>query len=250
MDITWFGHSNFRIAFSDAVVLIDPFFSGNSLFAGNLEAAIDGVTHVLVTHGHADHVGDTIPIADKTNALVIAGYELGNWLAANGVKRTDLLNVGGTIDAGGFQVTATRAYHSSAELAVTMLALAGRTTSQLSDLGVSISFGNPNGFVIRSKGQPTVYHMGDTDVFSDMSLINELYKPDVVIVPVGDRFTMGAEGAALAVCRYLKPRIAIPCHYGGFPILEQTPARFVEAVARQDPRIKVIVPKVGDVVHA
>jgi len=99
---------------------------------------------------------------------------------------------------------------------------------------------------VRAKGEPTVYHMGDTDIFSDMSLIAEIYRPEVVMVPIGDRFTMDGEIAALALHRFVKPRIAIPCHYGTFPILDQTADKFVEALSRGGDHIKIVVPKVGE----
>jgi L-ascorbate metabolism protein UlaG (beta-lactamase superfamily) len=245
MKITWFGHSNFRLDFADKVVLIDPFFTGNPSFTGDRDAAIKGATHILVTHGHADHIGDTVAIAEKTGSMVITNYELASWLAAGGVKRYDPMNTGGTIDAGGFSVSLTRAYHSAAESAKGLRALKGEDVSKLPDDGVSIPLGHPNGIVVQAKGEPTVYHMGDTDVFSDMTLIAELYRPEIVMVPIGDRFTMGAKGAAIALHRFVQPRIAIPCHYGTFPILDQSPDRFIEIMASHGAHIQVKVPRVG-----
>ncbi|MBV9739155.1 MAG: metal-dependent hydrolase [Hyphomicrobiales bacterium] len=245
MKITWFGHSNFRLDFAEKAVLIDPFFTGNPSFKGDRDAAIKGATHILVTHGHADHIGDTVAIARATGATVITNYELANWLGASGVAKCEPMNTGGTIDAGGFSVTLTRAYHSAAESVKGLRALAGEDVSKLPDDGLSIPLGHPNGIVVQAKGEPTIYHMGDTDVFSDMALIAELYRPEIVMVPIGDRFTMGAKAAALALHRFVHPRIAIPCHYGTFPILDQSADRFLEMMATHGPGIEVKVPRIG-----
>ncbi|MBV9753612.1 MAG: metal-dependent hydrolase [Hyphomicrobiales bacterium] len=245
MKITWFGHSNFRLDFGGKVVLIDPFFTGNPMFKGDRDSATKGATHILVTHGHADHIGDTVAIADKTDAMVITNYELANWLAAGGVKKYDPMNTGGTIDAGGFSVTLTRAYHSAAESAKGLRALGGEDVSKLPDDGISIPLGHPNGIVVQTKGEPTVYHMGDTDIFSDMALIAELYRPEIAMVPIGDRFTMGARSAALSLHRFVHPRLAIPCHYGTFPILDQSADRFIEIMASHGDHIEVKVPQIG-----
>jgi L-ascorbate metabolism protein UlaG (beta-lactamase superfamily) len=156
MQITWFGHSAFRLELANAVVLIDPFFTGNPSFAGDPEAASAGATHVLVTHGHGDHVGDTLAIAKRTGAKVVTNYDLCMWLASQGLERFDPMNTGGTIDAGGFKVTLVRADHSAG----------------MGEAGVAVPLGQPNGIIVRAAGEKTVYHMGDTAIFGDMALIN------------------------------------------------------------------------------
>jgi L-ascorbate metabolism protein UlaG (beta-lactamase superfamily) len=227
MRITWFGHSAFRLDFGKSVVLIDPFLTGNPAFTSDKAAATKGVTHIVLTHGHADHVGDTLDIAAATGAPVIASYDLCMWLAGKGLKKFDPMNMGGMTDQGDFTVTLVRADHSSGDM----------------QDGMPIYLGNPCGAIIKAMGEPTVYHLGDTDVFSDMGLIAELHQPKIAMVPIGDRFTMGAETAAFAVKRFFQLDAVIPCHYGSFPIIAQNADAFVAAMKGHTTR--VIVPEKG-----
>ena len=224
MKITWFGHSTFRLDFAGKVVLIDPFFTGNPAFDGDRERAAEGATHILITHGHGDHIGDAVEIAAATGAKVVTNYDLCMYLASKGLQSFDPMNTGGTTDQDGFTVTLVRADHSAG----------------LVETGVAFPLGSANGVVVKAPGEPTVYHMGDTDIFGDMGLIAEVHRPDVAMVPIGDRFTMGPETAALAVRRFLPIRAVIPCHYGSFPIIEPTADRFVAAMDGHS--TQVIVP--------
>ena len=231
MKITWFGHSAFRLEFGSSVVMIDPFLTGNPVFKGDAAAASAGATHVLITHGHADHVGDALEIAQRTGAKVVANYEICMWLARKGLKAMDPMNTGGTTDQGEFTATLTIAFHSSAVM---------------DENGVTQDLGLPGGFVVTPKAasEPTVYHMGDTEIFSDMALIGELHQPSVAIVPVGDRFTMDGKRGALAVKRFLPSvKTAIPCHWGTFGLLVPTPEAFVAAM--QGASAQVLVPEKG-----
>ena len=224
MRITWFGHSAFRLDFADKVVLIDPFFGGNPAFDGDRAKASAGATHILITHGHGDHIGDAVELSQATGAKVVTNYDLCMYLASKGLQKFDPMNTGGTTDQGGFTVTLVRADHSAG----------------LVEAGVGFPLGNANGVVVKAQGEPTVYHMGDTDVFGDMALIAELHRPDVIMVPIGDRFTMGPETAAFAVKRFFAPKAVIPCHYGSFPIIEPNADRFVAAMDGSG--VQVIVP--------
>jgi L-ascorbate metabolism protein UlaG (beta-lactamase superfamily) len=223
MKITWFGHSAFRLDFGSHAILIDPFLTGNPAFAGDPEDAAEGVSHILLTHGHSDHVGDTVAIAKKTGAKVVANFEICMWLAGLGVKNIDPMNLGGTTEQDGFSVSLVRADHSSSDQ--------------------NIPLGNPGGIIVKAPGQPVVYHMGDTDIFGDMALFHELYQPEIAMVPIGDRFTMSPRTAALAVRRFFKLKAVLPCHYGSFPIIEPNADAFVEAMRGHATR--VIVPQKG-----
>lgn len=212
MKLTWFGHSAFRADIADAAILFDPFLSGNPTFKGDVDSVSKGVTHILLTHGHGDHVGDTVAIAKKTGAQVIANYELCLWLGQQGVENVAPLNHGGGADFGPFHATLTQAIHSSIEFAD----------------GQWIPLGEPAGIVLRpADGSRALYHMGDTEIFSDMGLIAELHDPKVVLVPIGDRFTMGPRSAAMAIRRFF-PHVdyIVPCHYGTFPPLTGTVEAF------------------------
>lgn len=229
MKLTWLGHSAFRIETAQAKILIDPFFTGNPGFAGqDAKDAANGITHILLTHGHGDHVGDTIQLARETGATVLANADLATWLGSKGVAKLEMGNTGGTIGFEGFSATFTQALHSSA---------------QMTEDGVSHSLGSANGLMLHFEDGPTVFHMGDTDAFLDMALINELHEPDIGLVPIGDRFTMGGAVAALACQRFFKFRHAIPCHYGSFPIIDQTPEKFVAGMEGAETRVDIA--KVG-----
>lgn len=228
MKITWYGHSCFKLDFGKSVMLVDPFLTGNETFEKSglrVDQAIEGVTNIVLSHGHDDHVGDTIAIAQRTGVTVVAPYELANWLNGQGVEHVDPANPGGAVSHNGVKVTFVQAHHSS---------------STMKD-GVPIYLGAPCGLIFQSLGNPVIYHMGDTAIFADMDLIGELYQPEVGIVPIGDRFTMGAKTAALACKWYFKFKTIIPCHWGTFPIIDQTPDAFIAEMKGSN----VVVPHVG-----
>lgn len=224
MKLIWLGHSAFRLETGSSVVLIDPFLSGNEKFTGSFDEAVAGCTHVVLTHGHDDHVGDTVEICKKTGAKVVAVFELAMYLNGQGVANIDPTNPGGTVAQGDFDVSFVKAFHSS---------------STIID-GKPIYLGNPCGVVIRT-GDATIYHMGDTEIFADMALVNELFEPTIGLVPIGDRFTMGARTAALACKRYFNFKTIVPIHYGTFPIIDPDPSKFLAEMAGHN----VVVPDIG-----
>ncbi|MCI0598323.1 MAG: metal-dependent hydrolase [Beijerinckiaceae bacterium] len=231
MKLIWFGHSGFRIELPGAVILLDPFLSGNPKFTGDTKKAAEGATHIVLTHGHDDHIGDAVKIAKAAGAQIISNFEVCMYLNAQGAENINPGNTGGTIDCGAFSASFTQALHSSSTIVT----------------GQSIYLGNPNGIVIKPRDAPAVYHMGDTDIFSDMALIAEIHSPKIGLVPVGDRFTMSGKTAALAVKRYFNFDTAIPCHYGTFDLLAPDASQFVAEM--QGHATKVAVPRIGEVLE-
>jgi L-ascorbate metabolism protein UlaG (beta-lactamase superfamily) len=169
MKLTWFGHAAVRAENGSHVILIDPFLSGNPKSKGTVDEAAHGATHVVLTHGHDDHVGDAAEICKRTGATLVAVYELAMFLAGQGVDKIQPGNPGGGIDlGGGVRVSFVKAFHSSSTEAD----------------GKAVYLGNPCGVAVEGLGK-TVYHMGDTDIFGDMALIEEFYAPKVGFVPIG-----------------------------------------------------------------
>ena len=218
MKIQWLGHSAFKIIGENASVLIDPFLTGNPKFTGTVADAAAGVSHVLLTHAHNDHVGDTLGILDQTGATLVTMVELAGYIgtALHGAKSIGL-NYGGThYSHDGLEISLVPAWH---------------TSSYSAGDGSIIDGGMPAGIVLKMDGH-TILHMGDTTIFSDMALINEIYQPDIGIVPIGGHYTMDAKIAAMAVNRYFDFKTVLPCHYLTFPLLAQSADEFVAAVTK------------------
>ena len=229
VSVTFYGHSAFKLTDGKVSVLIDPWLS-NPLLYTPLEQ-VGKVDLILVTHGHGDHVGETVPLAKKTGATVVAIHELSIILANQGAPQVIGMNKGGTVPYHGLQVTMTNAVHSSA----------------VDEGGKLIAAGDPGGFVIRFANGFTAYHAGDTAVFRDMELIRELYRPELAMLPIGSHYVMSPAEAALA-CRMLKPRWVIPMHYGTFPVLTGTPEELAQLL-QDEPSITIIPLKPGETVE-
>lgn len=213
VDITYLGHSAFKLQSpAGKIILIDPFLSGNPLTpeAHKNPGAVD---YILLTHGHEDHVGDTLEIAAKTGAKVVSIVELSALLKADGLAEAQAIemNKGGSIRLDDVTVSMTNANHSSS--------FGGRYA------------GDPAGLVLRFDDDITVYHAGDTNIMPDFELYAELYKPDVTLLPIGDYYTMGDKEAALAASM-LKSPVFVPIHYGTFPPLTGSPEVFKEETER------------------
>ena len=193
--ITYLGHSGFLLSDGINTIAIDPFLTGNPL-ARHRPEDIQCQT-IALTHGHADHLGDTVAMAKANNATVIGAFEICEYAAEEGIQSVEPANPGGQVKTGFGSVALTQAFHSSS--------FQGRY------------MGMPCGLVVRI-GDLTIYHCGDTALFSDMRLIGEIYRPQIAAIPVGDRFTMGPELGAKAA-EFIRPKVAIPIHYETFPLL-------------------------------
>lgn len=205
MKITWLGHSLFELQFASGEVLVlDPWIRENPAYPKGYK--IKRVDAIAISHGHSDHTDDLIPLATEFEPKVVAIYEVASHFAKKGVKNTIGINKGGTFDLGFAKLTMTHAIHSAA----------------IKDGDQILYGGEAAGYVITAKDGRRMYFAGDTDVFSDMSLIAELYQPELAFLPIGDHYTMGPHEAALAA-RLLKVKTVIPMHYGTFPILTGRP---------------------------
>jgi len=222
MRIVWLGHSAFLLEGSKRV-LIDPFITGNPMAPVSAEDIKADV--ILVTHGHGDHLGDAVEIAKRNNALIVCIHELSRILAKRDVE-TMGMNIGGSAFSSGIRVTMVPALHSA---------------DFEDENGEIISCGAPVGFVVEMDGVK-VYHTGDTGLFMDMKLIGELYEPDVMLVPIGDFYTMGIREAVKAV-ELVRPKVAIPMHYGTFPLIDADPMEFKRLAEKI---CKVVVLKPGE----
>ncbi|EMT45427.1 metal-dependent hydrolase [Anoxybacillus flavithermus] len=210
MKVTYHGHSVVKIETSGKTIFIDPFITGNP--TTDLKAEDVYVDVILLTHGHNDHVGDTVALAKKHDALVIAPYELATYLGWKGV-RVHPMHIGGSFSFDFGKVKLTQAFHGS---------------SYVEENETIVYTGMPSGILFSAEGK-TIYHAGDTALFSDMKLIGEMNDIDVAFLPIGDNFTMGPEDAAVAA-RWLKAKIAVPIHYNTFPVIQQDPQRFVKMI--------------------
>jgi L-ascorbate metabolism protein UlaG (beta-lactamase superfamily) len=224
--LTWLGHAAFRFDTPGGKrVYVDPFLDGNPR-CPDAEQQPERVDVIALTHGHGDHVGSTVGLAEQFGCPVVALVELRGWLAGQGVEMNmaHAPNKGGTVDVDGIKITLTDANHSSSAEDGTYL-------------------GEPAGLVIEVENGTKLYFAGDTNVFGDMQLIGRIYEPDVAILPIGDHFTMGPREAAVAL-ELLGVRRCVPCHYGTFPILTGTPEQL-----RRLTDVELLTPEPGDTVE-
>ena len=224
LKISWFSHACFLIEADQTKILIDPFVTDNPL--APVKADDVDADFILVSHGHGDHVGDTISIAKRTGATVVSNYEIQNWVVGQGIENAHPLHIGGGFDFDWGRVKLTIAHHGSA----------------LPDGSYG---GNPCGFLLTIQGK-NIYHACDTGLFYDMKLIGE-EGIDLAILPIGDNFTMGPDDALRAV-KLIDPKQVVPIHYDTFDVIKQDPQAWAVRVQKET-SAKVTVMKPGDVLE-
>ena len=224
MNITWLGHASFRIEIGGQVLLVDPWLNGNPMLPeDSFEAATTGITHILLTHAHFDHVADVLTLAKQHEVPVVGQYDLmSHWEQSQKIETVGF-NKGGTVDLGGVKVTMVHATHSSS--------VAGPGGPEVP--------GTECGYMIAAEDH-TIYLSGDTDVMADMGVFNDLHQPDIGILCAGGHFTMDMRRAAYAAKKFFNFKTVIPCHYKTFPILEQSAQALVDTL----PDVNVIEPDI------
>ena len=227
LSMTWYGHSTFVITTPGGKrIVTDPWLQDNPLCPPGMKRIAEADL-ILVSHGHSDHTGDVVAVARATGAPIVAIYELALWLERRGLTNVQGMGIGGTLAIAGLHVTMVPAVHTSSTL----------------EHDTTVYLGVPAGFVVKMEDGRAFYFAGDTAVFGDMTLIAEMHAPQIAFLPIGDHFTMGPEGAAVAA-RLLGVRQIVPMHYGTFPVLTGTPDRLKELVGPQG--IDVLVLKAGE----
>lgn len=228
MEITWLGHSTFEIRLdSGETILIDPWLSNPKFPTGYELARVD---LLLITHGHFDHIADAVSVAKKFGPAVVCNFEISLWLESKGVKNVVGMNKGGKTSAAGCTIAMVQAQHSSS----------------IQDGDKVLYGGEPAGYVVKAPGGRSFYHAGDTNLFSDMQLIRRLYEPELVMLPIGDLFTMDPREAAIA-CEFLSPKKVLPMHYGTFSPLVGTPEQLRRLLDSSSP-VEVLSPEPGETV--
>ncbi|MDQ4076090.1 MAG: metal-dependent hydrolase [Chloroflexota bacterium] len=231
VELTWLGHATWLVRSPEGKrILFDPFLENNPACPEEYKGeGIDELDVIICTHGHSDHVGDLVTVAQRTGATVVGIFDLITWAESKGVTNTMGGNKGGTLEIDGIKVTLVNALHSSSMM----------------DGEESVDMGDPCGFILEFENGYRLYNTGDTDVFGDMALIAELYEPDLVMMPIGDHFTMGPRQAAKAI-QLMKAQRVVPHHFGTFPVLTGTPEQLKSLVGEE---VEVLAVQPGETIR-
>ena len=225
--LTWLGHATFRIQTPEGKTLyVDPWIAGNPM-CPDKEKEVKNADVLVCTHGHFDHIADAVDVAKKHSPTVVGIYELCSWMEKKGVKNIAPMNKGGTQTVADVKITMVHAVHSCG----------------IQDGDQIVYGGEACGYVLEFSNRVKLYHAGDTNVFSDMAIIRDLYAPKIAMLPIGDHFTMSPREAAYA-CKLLKPETVIPMHFGTFPVLTGKPSE----LQRLAPEVKVFELKPGQTI--
>jgi L-ascorbate metabolism protein UlaG (beta-lactamase superfamily) len=242
--LTWYGHAAFKIKTATGkILLIDPWLTNPASARGEDELAhLNHVDFIFLTHGHADHVGNAVEIGERTGAKLVSNFDLhaamisvlGYPSAQATVETTGHLGGELSLLDGEIKVQFVPAWHGS--------------SVQKEENAPPVYAGSPTGLIITLRSGPTIYHTGDTDLFSDMALVKRFHKVGVMLVCIGDHFTMGPARAAEAV-NLVKPRMVVPMHYGTFPVLTGTPEAFEHELKRRKPKASLRVMGIGETIE-
>lgn len=228
MEIRWLGHSAFQINYENLKILIDPFISNNPVCPVTVEEVDADI--ICVTHGHADHFGDTMEIANRTGAVIVSNHEHSVYLAKQGFE-TMGMNIGGTVKTHNTKITMVNSTHSS-------------DMDFIEEIGAG---GSSCGYILHMENGRKIYHSGDTGLFGDMkTVIGDIYKVDIALLPIGDRYTMGPFEASIAA-EWINPEVLIPMHYNTFPVIEQDSEEFKEGIELKNKDMRVVILEPGQI---
>jgi L-ascorbate metabolism protein UlaG (beta-lactamase superfamily) len=217
MKLSWMGHSGFLLITEEKKILIDPFVIGNCNFPDILSSEIKNPDYILITHGHPDHIGNSLSLYNPDKTKIVANVEICNWLLTQSINNCIHMNIGGTFVDNDFQFTMVEALHSSSIVS-----------------GDQVLYGGlASGYIIKYK-YIVIYHFGDTEIFENMKIIQKRYQPKTGLIPIGGRLTMDPSTAASACNDYFDFKTVIPIHYGTFPMITSSPEDFVKGLVNRE----------------